>query len=63
MFMTLEEYFRREYASDPARPKIDYRLRISVHDDGVELYIHPDSRDGDTTPTLLVRGNTVEPKF
>lgn len=59
---TLEDYFRMEYLSDPALPKIDYTARINVLDSGVEVYIHPSNRSGNTTPTLLVNGNTVRIK-
>lgn len=59
--MTLEEYFRFEYGSEPT-PKIDFTLRIALTDKGVEFYIHPSGRDGTTTPMLLVNGDTVTEK-
>lgn len=52
--MTLEDYFSYEYAQG----KIDFSLRVSVYD-GVRIYIHPTGKDGTTTPTLVVEGNTV----
>lgn len=63
--MTLEDYLRQEYArgrrvNDRHIPIIDFRLRVAICGDSpVEIYIHPDGCDGDTTPTLLVEGNTV----
>lgn len=59
--MTLQEYFFWEYYSGgPDSPKIDYALRASVQPTGeVDLYIHPAGRDGSTTPTLKVQGNSV----
>lgn len=58
--MTLEDYFRHEYLSDPTLPKIDYILRIAPTTGGVQVYLHPANRDGNTTPTLLVRGDSIE---
>lgn len=55
--MTLEEYFRYEAAEG----KIDFSLRASCYDE-VEVYIHPTGRDGKTTPSLVVKGNTVQLK-
>jgi hypothetical protein len=57
--MTLQEYFTREYA----QLKIDHIVRASVFNGVVEIYIHPLGRDGQTTPVLIVEGNTVRPKF
>lgn len=57
--MTLQDYLFWEYHSDPM-PKIDYSMRVFVDLDGsVSLYIHPTGRDGSTTPTLKVQGNSV----
>ncbi len=61
--MTLEQYFRQEYArgrqvGDRVVPIIDYALRVAVNG-SVEVYIHPAGCAGETTPTLLVEGNTV----
>lgn len=54
--MTLEEYFRYELAQG----KIDFTLRASTFAGGpVECYIRPTGRDGTTTPSLMVEGNTV----
>lgn len=63
MIFTLEDYFRMEYQSDPKLPKIDYTARIHVTDEAVEVYIHPSSRSGNTTPTLLINGNVVKVKL
>jgi hypothetical protein len=57
--LPLERYFKAEYAEG----KIDHVVRASVHDDVVEIYIHPSGRDGRTTPTLIVEGNYVRPKY
>lgn len=57
--MTLEEYFKYEYEQG----KIDFSARISVFNGEVEVYIHPTGKDGNTTPTLLVEGNTVREKY
>ena len=56
--MTLEEYFKTEYADG----KIDHWLRAHVHDGVVEIYIHPYGKNGNTTPMLVVSGNTVAEK-
>lgn len=55
MGMTLEEYLKYEFAGG----KIDFSLRTHVYEGRVEIYIHPTGRDGNTTPTLVVEGNTV----
>lgn len=58
---TLEQYLRDEYADG----HIEFTVRASVwpHNGGpVEIYIHPTSASGDTTPTLIVKGNLVVPK-
>lgn len=52
--MTLEEYLRYEYADG----KIDFSMRVGVYDE-VRVYIHPTGRNGTTTPSLVVEGNTV----
>lgn len=52
--MTLEDYFRYEYAQG----KIDFSVRVNCYG-AVELYIHPTGQEGTTTPTLLLEGNTV----
>jgi hypothetical protein len=57
--LTLEEYFQAEYADG----KIDHWARASVFDGRVEIYIHPYNKSGRTTPTLIVEGNSVRPKF
>lgn len=57
--MTLEEYFKYEYEQG----KIDFSARISVFNGEVEVYIHPTGKDGNTTTTLLVEGNTVREKY
>jgi hypothetical protein len=57
--MTLEAYFRAEFGEG----KIDHALRAHVADGEVLIYIHPDGRDGRTTPLLVVEGNTVRAKF
>lgn len=54
--MTLEEYLKYEYAGG----KIDFSMRASVYNGVVEIYIHPTGRDGTTTPSLIIKGNTVE---
>jgi hypothetical protein len=56
--MTLEDYFKHELADG----KIDFSLRASVFDGVVEFYIHPSGRNGTTTPSLIVNGNTVRLK-
>jgi hypothetical protein len=59
--MTLEEFLRNEVREG----KIDFRLRASVNESGdggdaeVRIYVHPLGRDGATTPTLVVAGDTV----
>jgi hypothetical protein len=53
--MTLEDYFKHELADGT----IDFSLRASVFNGVVELYIHPTGRNGATTPSLIVTGNTV----
>lgn len=60
MNMTLEDYFRYEFESDPKLPKIDFVLRINPTDKGVDFYIHPANRDGNTTPSLTLVGNNVK---
>jgi hypothetical protein len=56
--MTLEDYFKYEYGGG----KIDHTLRASVYNGVVEIYIHPSGKNGNTTPSLLVEGNTVRLK-
>lgn len=56
--MTLEEYFRHEIEAGA----IDFAVRATVVEDKVEVYIHPLNRGGNTTPTLIVKGNLVVPK-
>jgi hypothetical protein len=56
---TLEEYFK----SECAKGTLDFALRATVLDGVVSLYIHPAGRHGDTTPTLIVEGDGVRPKF
>ncbi len=53
--MTLEQFFR-DAAADSVHN--DFRLVVAVHDK-VTIYIHPLGRNGDTTPSLVVDGNTV----
>jgi hypothetical protein len=53
---SLEDYLRDQYA--PGIGRIDFAFRAAVTDEAVEIYIHP-TRDGLTTPTLLVQGNTI----
>lgn len=57
--MTLEDYFKSEFANGA----IDFLLRAHVWNGVVEIYIHPSGRDGSTTPTLIVDGDFVRPKF
>lgn len=54
--MTLEDYLKLEYAEG----KIDFSMRAAVYNGVVVVYIHPSGRDGSTTPSLLVTGNTVQ---
>jgi hypothetical protein len=56
--MTLEEYLKHEYAEG----KIDFSMRASVFEGVVEVYIHPTGKSGNTTPTLIVEGDSVRPK-
>jgi ribosomal protein S27AE len=56
---TLEEYFK----SECAKGTLDFALRATLVDGVVSLYIHPAGRHGDTTPTLIVEGDSVRPKF
>lgn len=57
--MTLEDYFRHEVAQG----KIDFTVRAAVYGDSpVEIYIHPTGRDGLTTASLIVVGDTVHVK-
>lgn len=57
--MTLEQYIREELA----RGAIDFRFRAHSFNGGpVEIYIHPLNQSGNTTPTLLVEGDTVREK-
>jgi hypothetical protein len=57
--VTLEEYIRYELAEG----KIDFRFRAHSFEGGpLEIYIHPLDKDGQTTPLLIVEGNTVRPK-
>jgi hypothetical protein len=56
---TLEQYLRDEYADG----KIDFWFRVHTFNGGpVEIYIHPMNEHGETTPVLIVDGNTVRPK-
>lgn len=57
--MTLEQYLKHELAEG----KIDFWFRAAVHDGQVELYIHPANKSGQTTPTLIVEGDTVRAKY
>ena len=57
--MTLQEYFQLEHDAG----KIDFALRAHCWEGEVQIYIHPAGKDGITTPTLVVTGNTVTPKF
>lgn len=54
--MTLEDYIKQEYAEG----KIDFAFRAHVWDGKVTIYIHPQGKDGRTTPSVQVIGNTVE---
>lgn len=54
--MTLEDYIKKEYAEG----KIDFTFRAMVWEGQVTIYIHPNGKDGATTPSVVVRGNTVE---
>jgi hypothetical protein len=56
---TLEEYFK----SECAKGTLDFALRATLVDGVVSLYIHPAGRHGDTTPTLIVEGDSVRQKF
>lgn len=57
--MTLEAYIRQELAEG----KIDFRFRAHSYAGGpVEIYIHPIDKNGQTTPLLLVEGDTVREK-
>jgi hypothetical protein len=56
--MTLEEFIKSEYEAG----KIDFTFRASVYDGEVNIYIHPLGKDGNTTPTLIVSGDTVREK-
>ena len=57
--MTLEEFIKSEYAGG----KIDFRFRAHVHEGVVEIfYVHPLGKDGNTTPTMIVTGNSVAEK-
>ena len=59
MFDTLEQFLRRALAAGA----IDFAVRAHSFNGGpVEIYIYPLNRNGDTTPTLLVEGNTVREK-
>lgn len=52
----LEDYLRKELAEG----KIDFTFRAYSYDGSpVEIYIHPLNRDGNTTPLLVVEGNTL----
>ncbi len=53
--MNLEQYLRDEYAAG----KIDFTFRVSVWKDDVYIYIHPQGKDGGTTPNLSVKGNAL----
>lgn len=56
-YTTLEQYLRDEIAGG----KIDFRLRATTDELGrvVSVYVHPMARPGETTPTLVVKGNLV----
>lgn len=57
--MTLEDYLLYEFA----KGKIDFSMRVSAYAGyPTEFYIHPTGKDGTTTPTLIVEGNTVRIK-
>jgi hypothetical protein len=56
--MTLEDYIKFEFAAG----KIDFAFRAHVYQGVVEIYIHPAGKDGTTTPTLIVEGDTVREK-
>lgn len=53
--MTLEDYIRSEYAEG----KIDFAFRATVFEGSVKIYIHPLNRDGNTTPTVEVKGDVI----
>ena len=53
--MLLEDYSKAEVAQG----KIDFIVRAHVYDGVVTIYIHPMGKDGRTTPSARVHGNTV----
>lgn len=55
MPMTFEEYLKKEIAEG----KIDFRFRASNYDGTVRIYVHPDGKNGSTTPTGQVTENTL----
>jgi len=57
---TLEEYLRSQFAPEIGR--IDFQFRAHVTPTTVEIYVHPDNASGETTPPLVVEGNTVRTK-
>jgi hypothetical protein len=52
--MTLEDFFKQETAGCQ-----DFRLRATSWNGRVQIYIYPLGKDGGTTPTLDVVGNSV----
>jgi len=55
---TLEEYFKENLKGNV----IDFSLRAQETGDGIEFYIHPMNRDGDTMD-FSVRGNMLTTKI
>lgn len=59
--MTFEDYIRSQYYDPKSKQgAIDFTFRASVTGERVEIYVHPSSVSGDTTPTLRVNGDTIE---
>lgn len=57
--MTLEDYIKFEYEQG----KIDFTFRAHVWNGVVTIYIHPQGKDGTTTPSLCVDGDKVRWPF
>ena len=49
IYTLLLNYFEKEIFEG----KIDFRLRATKIENGVEFYIHPDGRDGETIDFVL----------
>lgn len=60
MDKTFEQFLRDAFEKHGI---IDFSLRAAAYPGyPVEIYLHPSNRDGDTTPPMIVDGNTLRRK-